>query len=281
MKKGKIFKIILIAIGIFFLISSCSKQETTAHAAEEIGETIQFSMVGGTSYQSETINLNDYENNEITMTASEVNGSASNWNSIIKYLIVEIEGILYNSGYAETVTLVFSQTGETQTAKFSEGLEMFSFKATRAVTSSGISVKIDWTANYNAVGAGTYEEGYEAGYEEGYDEGYYIGYQGGKWDGRAEGEEIGYNQGYSDALNANLNAAGIWAGTLALITTFFNLITTFFATKIAGDVTIGFFAIGVPVTIWIIELIIDLVVGWIKGGKKSSGGDDGGGVEDK
>lgn len=277
----KIFKIILIAIGIFLLISSCSKVEKTAFAAEEVGETIQFSMVGGNSYTSDTIYLSDYENNEITMTAGEANGSATNWNSLVKYLIIEIEGVLFESGYTETVTLVFSETGQSQTAKFSEGLEMFIFKAIRTVSSSGISIRIDWTADYNAIGAGSYEEGYDAGYEEGYDEGYYIGYQGGKWDGREEGEEIGYNQGYSDALNANLDAAGIWAGTLALITTFFNLITTFFATKIAGDVTIGFFVIGIPVTIWIIELIIDLVVGWIKGGKKSSGGDDDGGVEDK
>lgn len=277
----KIFKIILIAVGIFFLISSCSKTETTAHAAEEVGETIQFSMAGGTSYESDTIYISDYQNNEITMTAAEANGSATNWNSLVKYLIVEIEGVLFESGYMETVTLVFSSSGQSQTAKFSEGLEMFSFKATRTVASSGISIKINWTADYNAIGAGTYEEGYEAGYEEGYDWGYDVGYQGGKWDGRAEGEEIGYNKGYSDALNSNLDAAGIWAATLALITTFFNLITTFFATKIAGDATIGFFVIGIPVTIWIIELIIDLVVGWIKGGKKSSGGDDDGGIEDK
>lgn len=265
----KIFKIILIAIGVFFLISSCSKTETTAHAAEEVGETIQFSMAGGTSYESDTIYISDYENNEITMTASEANGSSTNWNSLVKYLIVEIEGVLFESGYQETVTLVFSESGQSQTAKFSEGLEMFYFKATRTVASSGISIKIDWTADYNAIGAGSYETGYNDGLAVG------------KEQGKAEGEEIGYNKGYSDALNSNLDTAGVWAGTLALLTTFFNLITTFFATKIAGDMTIGFFVIGIPVTIWIIELIIDLVVGWIRGGKKSSGGDDSGGVEDK
>lgn len=269
MKKGKILKIILIAIGIFFLISSCSKVEKTAFAAEEVGETIQFSMVGGNSYESDIISISDYENNEITMTASEVNGSATNWNSLVKYLIVEIDGLLFNSGYIETVTLVFSESGQSQTAKFSEGLENFSFRATRTVASSGISIKIDWTADYNAIGAGSYDAGYYDGMEDGIEI------------GRQEGEEIGFQKGYSEALNSNLDTAGVWAGTLALLTTFFELITTFFATKIAGDMTIGFFVIGIPVTIWIIELIIDLVVGWIKGGKKSSGGDDSGGVDDK
>lgn len=111
--------------------------------------------------------------------------------------------------------------------------------------------------------------GYNNGLQNGKIEGYNTGYSAGFEIGKSEGYTTGYNQAVSEGLS-NTN---IFYGAIAMVKMFFQLITKFMETKIAGDLTLGLFVIGIPAVFMIISLVINLI-------KKFAGGSGGGGNND-
>ena len=77
--------------------------------------------------------------------------------------------------------------------------------------------------------------------------------------GYITGEEIGYENGYQDAVNGGYDNQGIFAGAVAFVRLFFELIGGFMERKIIGEITFGLIIIGIPATLMIVDLIISLI----------------------
>lgn len=96
----------------------------------------------------------------------------------------------------------------------------------------------------------------------GADIGYGNGYANGYEEGKADGEQGAIDGGYDNA--------GIFAGAVAFLRLFFQLIGGFMERKIVGEITFGLIIIGIPATLMIVDLIISLVRKFLG---KSGGGE--------
>lgn len=119
---------------------------------------------------------------------------------------------------------------------------------------------------YNAniiIKSGDWLEGYNTGFTEGNEEGTQSGYENGFTVGKNDGYTSGYNQGitdgYNEAVAEGLNTNGIFNAALNILKTLVLLLGQLFSKPIAGDLTIGFFVIGVPMTFKVIEMVINLI----------------------
>ncbi len=92
--------------------------------------------------------------------------------------------------------------------------------------------------------------------------------------GYGNGYNAGYNNGYydgeQDTIDGGYDNAGLFAGAVAFVRLFFELIGGFMERKIVGDITFGLIVIGIPATLMIVDLIISLVRKFLG---KSGGGE--------
>lgn len=119
-----------------------------------------------------------------------------------------------------------------------------------------------------------YANGYNTGRQDGYDTGYNIGnkqgtetgYENGYTAGQAKGESIGYQK----AVDEGLSGTGLLFGIFSFIRVFFSLMTELLSVKIAGDMTVALFVIGIPaagmIINWVIRLVQNLATGGNGGG---------------
>lgn len=88
---------------------------------------------------------------------------------------------------------------------------------------------------------------------------YVDGLNTGYGNGYITGEQIGYENGFQDAVNGGYDNQGIFAGAVAFLRLFFELIGGFMERKIVGEITFGLIIIGIPATLMIVDLIISLI----------------------
>ncbi len=119
-----------------------------------------------------------------------------------------------------------------------------------------------------------YEAGFANGYNQGKDEGYYSGYNIGNKQGYdsgyGEGQAAGETIGYDKAVNEGMSGTGLLFGIFSFIKVFFKLMTQLLSVKVAGDMTVALFVIGIPaagmIINWVIRLVQNLATGGNGGG---------------
>lgn len=132
-----------------------------------------------------------------------------------------------------------------------------------------------------ATGDSSYFTGFNNGYNEGYNAGNEEGYQSGSQVGeqiKKDYYNLGYGegeaQGYANAVSEGASAMGLFTGAVSLIKVFFQLLTGFLETKIAGDISLGLLVVGLPAAFMIVNLAIGLVKKLLGARGASEGGDD-------
>ena len=113
-----------------------------------------------------------------------------------------------------------------------------------------------YSTNFNS---GVFDDGYTKGYNDGLKSG--TAYQNGLNTGLKQGELIGYEK----AISEGVDGSGLLYALFALLKLFFTLLSDMMSLKIAGDLTVGLFVIGIPAVFMIINIVIRLV-------NRSSGG---------
>lgn len=133
---------------------------------------------------------------------------------------------------------------------------------------------VKFTDDYDKGYTNGYNTGLDVGTSQGYNNGYNNGYTSGYDYGYDYGLNLGNQEGYAKAVAEGVSQLGLFNGALAFIRVFFQLITQFLETKIAGDITLGLLVIGLPAAFMIINLAIGLVKKLL-GARGASEGDDG------
>lgn len=116
---------------------------------------------------------------------------------------------------------------------------------------------------------GGFTDGYNDGFNDGKLEGFSLGNKTGYDKGYAEGE----GAGYSKAISEGVSQIGLFTAAVSFIKLFFQLVTTFLETKIAGEITLGLLVIGLPAAFMIVNLAIGLVKKFL-GARGASEGND-------
>lgn len=107
---------------------------------------------------------------------------------------------------------------------------------------------------------------YKVGYDLGYDTGFNLGH--------STGYNLGYDKGYDTAVNEGTSGTSLLYGAISFTKVCFQLATNMLATPIAGDITVGLIVIGLPMTKYVINAIIDFLKKFTGNGAKE-------GVEDE
>lgn len=115
-----------------------------------------------------------------------------------------------------------------------------------------------------------FADGYNQGKDEGYDSGYNIGNKQGYDSGYKKGQVAGETIGYDKAVNEGMSGTGLLFGIFSFIKVFFKLMTQLLSVKVAGDMTVALFVIGIPaagmIINWVIRLVQNLATGGNGGG---------------
>lgn len=141
-------------------------------------------------------------------------------------------------------------------------------------------ISFQWGGGVEGMEVTIYQEGigYEAGFangynqgkDEGYDSGYNIGNKQGYDSGYGEGQAAGETIGYDKAVNEGMSGTGLLFGIFSFIKVFFKLMTQLLSVKVAGDMTVALFVIGIPaagmIINWVIRLVQNLATGGNGGG---------------
>lgn len=141
-------------------------------------------------------------------------------------------------------------------------------------------ISFQWGGGVEGMEVTIYQEGigYEAGFangynqgkDEGYDSGYNIGNKQGYDSGYKKGQAAGETIGYDKAVNEGISGTGLLFGIFSFIKVFFKLMTQLLSVKVAGDMTVALFVIGIPaagmIINWVIRLVQNLATGGNGGG---------------
>ncbi|MCQ2387848.1 MAG: hypothetical protein MJ066_05345, partial [Clostridia bacterium] len=92
--------------------------------------------------------------------------------------------------------------------------------------------------------------------------------------GTTTGYNNGYNKGYETAVSEGTSGTSLLFGVISFTKLCFQLSTNLLATPIAGDITVGLIVIGLPMTKYVINAIIDFLKKFTGNGAKE-------GVEDE